>query len=159
MRSLLLVGVLAALTLSTPVRAQSMADAFVAKEVACLTEVVYFEAGEESQDGKLAVATVVMNRVGHRQFPPTVCGVVYQRNRRGCQFSWVCGKKWARHPKLYERARAVAEKVYHESARLQSIGNALYFHNVDVRPSWADTFKRTGKIGRHIFYVPRARTT
>ena len=38
-----------------------------------------------------AIANVVMNRLGHKGFPNTICGVVKQGKEQGaCQFSWWC---------------------------------------------------------------------
>ncbi len=38
-----------------------------------------------------AIANVVMNRLGHKGFPNTTCGVVKQGKEQGArQFSWWC---------------------------------------------------------------------
>lgn len=77
-----------------------------ARERQCLAEAIYYEARGESFAGQLAVAEVVLNRVRHRAYPETVCGVVYQGSERvtGCQFSFTCdgslertaqGRAWA----------------------------------------------------------------
>ncbi|MGB3931414.1 MAG: cell wall hydrolase, partial [Sphingobium sp.] len=44
----------------------------------CLTSAIYYEAGNEPEDGQRAVAQVVLNRVRSPLWPNTVCGVVYQ---------------------------------------------------------------------------------
>ena len=46
------------------------------KHLDCLAEAIYFEARGESFGGMLAVASVVMNRVDHKDFPNNICGVV-----------------------------------------------------------------------------------
>jgi len=51
------------------------------KQLTCLAKNIFYEAPMESYRGKLAVATVTMNRVRHKQFPKTICGVVYQREQ------------------------------------------------------------------------------
>ena len=53
---------------------------------------IYFEARGESYRGQVAVAQVVMNRVKHRLYPKTICGVVFQNQnkRNACQFSFAC---------------------------------------------------------------------
>src|SRR5438045_1045344 len=59
------------------------------RQLACLTQAIYFEARGESEEGKRAVAYVVMNRVGNPRFADTVCGVVHQGGPKPpCQFSW-----------------------------------------------------------------------
>ena len=44
----------------------------------CLTQAVYYEARNQSDDGQRAVAQVVLNRVRHPSYPNSVCGVVFQ---------------------------------------------------------------------------------
>jgi len=115
---------------------------------------IYYESGSEPYEGKLAVATVTMNRVKSRSFPQTVCEVVFQRNPRGCQFSWVCEKnRRAPNQKLFAEANRIALEVLQSNKRLHSIGNAMFFHNMTVKPTWSLTMTPIKKIGGHIFYV------
>lgn len=123
------------------------------KELTCLAKNIYYEAPNESYEGKLAVATVTMNRVRNHGFPKTICGVVYQRNSRGCQFSWTCGPRAKMNTALYNDAKKIARSVLTSNARLISIKNALYFHNTSVKPDWNDFARPIKKIGNHIFYV------
>ncbi len=59
--------------------------------VLCLALALYWEAKAEGPEGMLAVASVVLNRVAHPEFPDTVCGVVKQGGETPpCQFSWWC---------------------------------------------------------------------
>jgi len=44
----------------------------------CLERAMYFESNRSSEEGMLAVGTVVMNRVGAPGYPATICGVVGQ---------------------------------------------------------------------------------
>src|SRR5690349_13737284 len=44
----------------------------------CLARAMYFESNRSSDDGMLAVGTVVMNRLESGKYPRTVCGVVGQ---------------------------------------------------------------------------------
>ena len=48
----------------------------------CLAEAVYFEARNESHSGKIAVASVIKNRVESKKYPNTYCGVVTDGPRR-----------------------------------------------------------------------------
>lgn len=121
----------------------------------CMTDVIFYEANSESYEGKLAVGTVVMNRVRHRGFPNSVCGVVKQKGKRGCQFSWVCGPRAKMDKTLYQRAKKVALDVLMHHKRLTSIGNALYFHTEGISPSWINDLIPIQQIGPHIFYVKR----
>ena len=62
------------------------------KQLKCLADNIYFEAGYESFEGKVAVAQVTLNRANHPNWSSDVCKVVYQKNviyeKVVCQFSW-----------------------------------------------------------------------
>ncbi len=47
----------------------------------CLARAMYFESNRSSEDGMLAVGTVVMNRMESGNYPKSVCGVVGQKNQ------------------------------------------------------------------------------
>lgn len=52
------------------------------KDVDCLAKNIYYEAGAEPEEGKVAVAMVTINRVRDGRFGKTVCSVVDQRTVR-----------------------------------------------------------------------------
>ena len=115
----------------------------VLKEVECLARNIYFEAGGEPRNGKIAVAEVTMNRVKSRQYPRTVCGVVHQRIKGTCQFSWVCeGKKTVyRNSSAWLDSIKIAENILISKQHYGIIGSAKYFHADYVDPAWADQKK------------------
>ena len=123
------------------------------RELKCLADNIYFEAGNQSTTGKLAVAAVTINRVKSPKFPKSVCSVVYQRTNRVCQFSWVCeGKKHIRSAQQYAESKKVAEKVLLSGANHGILGrNVLFYHADYVNPRW--NLRRVAKIGDHIFYA------
>ena len=126
------------------------------KELSCMAKNIYHEARSEPVEGQIAVAVVTINRVLHSDFPDSVCDVVYQRNTRVCQFSWVCeGKKVIRDPVSYQRALDIARVVLKGEKYIDKLSNALYYHADYVRPRWGHKTK-VAKIGRHIFYEYRA---
>lgn len=47
----------------------------------CLMRAMYFESNRSSEEGMVAVGTVVMNRLADPRYPKSVCGVVGQRNQ------------------------------------------------------------------------------
>ena len=126
------------------------------KETECLATNIYFEAGAESKEGKLAVAAVVANRMAHPSFPKTACGVVYQGSARetGCQFSWTCDKTSKAiqfGSAAWEESKQIAIDVL--SGRKKDVTRgALYFHNGSVMPRWASKERFTIQIGGHKFY-------
>jgi len=125
----------------------------VMREVECLAKNIYFEAGSEPRTGKIAVAEVTMNRVKSKQFPRTVCGVVYQKTKGTCQFSWVCeSNKRVRSNLAWRESLQIAENILISKRKYGIIGNAMYFHADYVDPAWADQKRLIAQIGNHIFY-------
>ena len=133
-------------------------------EAACLAEAIYFESGNQSDGGRLAVGHVVLNRVEMREYPDTICGVVHdaqwEENWKGhmvpvlhkCQFSYYCDGK----PETIEDS-----KTWNESLMLAALlvngqydftHGASHYHNDTVHPYWADHLMKTITIDNHIFY-------
>jgi spore germination cell wall hydrolase CwlJ-like protein len=55
--------------------------AYSEKERECLERAIFFESNRSSEEGLVAVGTVVMNRVEADEFPDTICEVVGQKNQ------------------------------------------------------------------------------
>lgn len=122
------------------------------RELKCLADNIYYEAGNQSTRGKLAVAAVTINRVNSPKFPKSICSVVYQRTGGTCQFSWTCMRKYVPNPEQYAEAKRVAEKVLFAGANHGVLGkNVLFYHADYVNPGW--NLRRVTKIGDHIFYA------
>ena len=122
----------------------------------CLAQAIYYEAGNESEDGQRAVAQVVLNRVRHPAWPNSVCGVVYQGPMRaggGCQFTFTCDGSLARRPagEAWERARRLASEAL-AGRTYAPVGLATHYHANYVFPAWAPRLAKTNVIGAHIFY-------
>ena len=125
----------------------------VMKEVECLAKNIYFEAGSEPYDGKLAVAQVTMNRSKSDDFPHSVCGVVYQKTNTTCQFSWVCENKGRpANGSTWRESLKIAENILVNKKRYNVVGQAKYFHATYVDPSWSESKLVVAQIGNHIFY-------
>lgn len=126
-----------------------------ARDLACLTDAVYYEARGENAAGQAAVAQVVLNRVRHPAFPKSVCGVVFQRagSGDGCQFSFACdgSMRHAREPDAWRRAEEVAARAL-DGAVMASIGNATHFHVAGLDPGWGPRLLRVAQVGLHVFY-------
>ena len=102
---------------------------FLEREIECLAKNIYYEAGAESFEGKVAVAQVTVNRSEDDRYPDTVCNVVNQKtsfaNKIVCQFSWVCNKKRAKIDyDNWLEAKEVAEKVLLDGFRLAKLKDA-----------------------------------
>ena len=156
-------SVLAALyvtpTLSNEVTKKQVAESYN-KQVDCLAKNIYYEAGSEPYEGKLAVAQVTLNRVNSGKFPSDICSVVYQKTvdqnlKTVCQFSWTCMVKELvnKNKYVWEESYLIAKRALTEPVLHDTIAesNALYFHAVYVNPGWSKT-KVVKQIGNHIFY-------
>jgi spore germination cell wall hydrolase CwlJ-like protein len=137
---------------------------FAKTEVECLADNIYFESAYEPKDGQIAVGMVTMNRVKHG-FDDSVCGVVKQKTRHTCQFSWWCESKAQlaslyknqhfndRQKEVYQRTQEIAVFVYMNYDTIDDkTDGALYYHADYVNPRWK--LQKTVTIGRHIFYRP-----
>jgi spore germination cell wall hydrolase CwlJ-like protein len=141
------------LTMSTSVITADVRN----KQLECLAKNIYFEAGGEPFEGKVAVAQVTINRAESGKFPKDICQVVYQKNvvyeKVLCQFSWYCQQASGVKPKniaVFRESELVARQVLLENFRLPSLKNALYFHATHINPKWDR--EKVAQIGGHVFY-------
>lgn len=124
-------------------------------ELQCLAQAIYFESRGEPLEGQIAVAEVVLNRVGSPAFPGTVCGVTRQGagSGRGCQFSYVCDGNSDTMKSAVSRDRSEKLAALMLAGRPRTVTDgATYFHTRAIRPSWSRKFAPTATIGHHIFY-------
>ena len=123
-------------------------------EFDCMAKTIYFEAGNQSYQGKLAVGKVVINRVNDKRYPNSVCKVIKQ-NR---QFSWY----WDGKPDepvmsspTWKESKRAAREVLCRCDMTSTVFNdpsVQYYHADYVNPKWAGQKKRVAKIDNHIFY-------
>jgi spore germination cell wall hydrolase CwlJ-like protein len=150
-----------------PQKVQTVVDN---KQLQCLADNIYYEAGGEPTEGKAAVARVVLNRVNHG-FAPTPCKVVYQTTTvkqtneddetfwvKVCQFSWVCEGKSNpnRNTHRYQSSLKVAYDVLAYDKYKDIIPKTvLFFHNTSI----TNTFPHevVAKIGNHVFYKKKSK--
>lgn len=92
----------------------------------CLMRAMYFESNRSSEEGMLAVGTVVMNRVGAPGYPHTICGVVGQPNQfaPGCLMQPLRGQGAA-------LASRVADRVL-SGARHPALPYTTHFHTAGL---------------------------
>ena len=110
-----------------------------ASDVAMLAALIQCEAGGESYEGKLAVGSVVMNRVDSSYFPDTVVGVIYQSG----QFSPVASGRFA--VVLSSGADASCVQAATEVLAGARTLNCLYFRRNNGLINGT-------VIGNHVFY-------
>jgi spore germination cell wall hydrolase CwlJ-like protein len=140
--------------LSLMLRGASIMDQ--ARALQCMTNAIYYEAGNEPDEGQRAVAQVILNRVASPYWPNSVCGVIYQGGERadkGCQFTFSCDGSMARTPApaAWTRARRAAMRALAGDV-FAPVGLATFYHTLAVHPRWADSMRPVAVIGAHIFY-------
>lgn len=157
-------------------------DVVITKEEAfCLAENVYHEAKGENLAGKSAVAHVTLNRVAHKKYPNTICGVTKQAklrtNWRGyevptigmCQFSWYCDGKSDDIQVVYKKSypgkpigpNTEAWKQSVQVSLLAMYGTTIdptsgathyYNHNIS-QPSWGQVYPVVAVLSNHTFLL------
>ena len=127
------------------------------KQVDCLAQNIYHEAGRETREGQIAVALVTLNRLASGNYANDICGVVNQKTNGMCQFSWVCQPFIAAksltgtNNSLYNNIRDLAVYVIMNYDNMKDVTHgATYYHADYVNPGWG--LPKTTQIGRHIFY-------
>ncbi len=143
---------LAALTLLLcwlPLKAQANPS----RQMECLAKAVYWEARNQPFNAQVAVAQVVLNRVEDGRFRSDICGVVFQRDSRGCQFTWVCtnATRRPRDPHPWHVAQVAAYVAVFDY--IDMVNGAIFFHDTSVR-RWSH-LERTARIGELVFYRER----
>lgn len=126
------------------------------RQIDCLARNIYFEARLEPEEGRRAVAHVVLNRVADPRWPDTPCRVITQGGPDGgpsCQFSWYCDGRSNRPPwgAAWRDATRLARQVYWGRSP-DPTGGALWYHADYVAPTWRLLLRRGPRIGHHIFY-------
>jgi spore germination cell wall hydrolase CwlJ-like protein len=92
----------------------------------CLVRAMYFESNRSSDEGLLAVGTVVMNRVASPRYPHTICGVVGQPG----QFAQGV-LTMPMQPRERDRVEKIADAIL-AGARHPGVGNAMFFHTAGL---------------------------
>ncbi|WP_299089890.1 cell wall hydrolase [uncultured Metabacillus sp.] len=115
------------------------------KEENLLARLVHAEAKGEPFAGKVAVATVVLNRVEDEQFPDTVKDVIYEENA----FEPV------QNGSINEPANKEAHKAVQEALKNEDKNDELlYFYNPETATSdWILTREVVKTIGNHAFAI------
>jgi spore germination cell wall hydrolase CwlJ-like protein len=94
----------------------------------CMTRVMYFESNRSSDEGMLAVGTVVMNRLADSEYPKSVCAVVGQKNQFADGVLWKPMKEKQSMARAAQVADAVLSGQRHPGARY-----AKHFHAAGLR--------------------------
>lgn len=123
------------------------------EDVYLMSQVVYAESCGEPYDGKLAVASVILNRTGEASFPKSIAGVIHQKNAFSC----------VRNGKVIHNGKpdfvpdsdsyaAVLEALKGKDPT----DKAVFFYNPEIATStWMKNIKKNNikTIGNHVFFI------
>lgn len=113
-------------------------------DIDLLARIVRAEAQTEPFEGKVAVASVVLNRVDSPKFPNTIRDVIYQRG----QFQPVTNGEINKTADKESR-----RAVYAALSDMRKIAkDSLFFYNPDIATNrWLDSRETAVIIGQHVF--------
>ena len=126
----------------------------------CLTNALFKEAEVKVTENDLSmimIADVVMNRVGHKRFPSSVCGVIKQKLNGYCIFSFYCLRGHDHMPdkRRYRIAREVAYRALQGHYKGIS-ASSLFYKRCEVKDKWfAKNTIFLKRIRSHCFYTYR----
>ena len=111
-----------------------------------MAKVVHAESKGEPYTGKVAVASVILNRVIDPNFPNTISGVITQKNAFSCVRNGIVNA----NPNS-DSYNAVMEAIKGNDPT----NKALYFYNPDIATcNWMHGIQKRNvqSIGRHVFF-------
>lgn len=115
-------------------------------DIELMAKLVYCESRGEPFQGKIAVASVVLNRVMNSKFPNTISGVIFQKNAFSCVSNGQI---------IAEPNEDCYNAVYEAIRGKDPTNEALFFYNPSIATcSWMkNTSKKDSKkIGNHTFF-------
>jgi N-acetylmuramoyl-L-alanine amidase len=115
-------------------------------DIDLLARLITAEAGGEPFQGKVAVASVIINRLDDNKFPGTIAGNIFQAH----QFESVSNGLIWQQPTAdsYKAAKAAL------NGWDPTYGSKYFFNPAKLKgPSWVWTRKIVNRIGNHVFGV------
>lgn len=117
------------------------------EEIYLMAQVVYAESRAEPYNGKVAVASVILNRLLHPEFPKTIEGVVKQKGAFSCVING--------------QLKVIPDESSYNAVLEALKGNdptekAVFFYNPKIATSkWMHNVSKHNikPIGNHVFFV------
>lgn len=121
------------------------------KLLACL---VHAEAGDQSYEGRLAVANVVLNRVKSSKYPNTIKEVIYQSGQFTVAKSGSLQKQLDNYKNYTSKSQKLSIKAAKDALEgANNIGKRMYFHMYKSAVRDGHNKKASSvKIGDHLFW-------
>jgi spore germination cell wall hydrolase CwlJ-like protein len=145
------------LALSFPVHALNIDPIMgVTDDKTCMKLNIYHEGRGESLKGMLEIIKVMVARTKSREFPSTVCDVVWQQTPVA-QFEWTNDKYpdfTIRDMKTWKMIDKIVDMFYDGQIHMK-IDNSVLFYHAGERTRFFKTLKFSHKIGNHLFYKER----
>lgn len=116
-------------------------------DINLMAKVVCKESNGEPYEGKVAVASVILNRLKSNEFPKSIDGVVNQKYA----FSCVIDGRIDASPD-----KACYDAVYDALKGNDPTSSALFFYNPKISSStWMNNIKKYNikSIGNHVFFI------
>ncbi|MBH5320375.1 cell wall hydrolase [Paenibacillus sp. GSMTC-2017] len=120
------------------------AKPFTEEDITLLAKITQVEAGNESYEGQLGVANVILNRVKDSRFPKSIKGVIYSGKQFPPAHNGMLDKS-----KPNESVKRAAKDALNGK---NNVGGAVYFFNPKVsKGSFWDNLDVIVTIGHHSF--------
>lgn len=116
-------------------------------DIHLMSQIVYAESKGEPFEGKVAVASVILNRVLNSGFPDTIQDVIFQPRA----FSCVVNGKIEVVP-----TQECFDAVYEALSGNDPTGDAVFFYNPDIATcTWMQGVQKNNiiSIGQHLFFT------
>lgn len=124
-----------------------MPESVTSEELDLLARLIHSEAQGEPYAGKVAVGTVVLNRVADDRYPDTIRDVIYEVVNGYYAFSPVLDGT------IYEPAAEESKLAAREAIAFDGQGQgSIFFYNPETATNhWNATREETKRIGQHVF--------
>lgn len=136
------------------------------QQIRCMSEAMYYEAGNQGEIGMMAVGDVVYNRLASGRYPGSICQIIDEgpRDTNGrllhnrCQFTYRCDGTdlTARNEQRWALSYRTAYTQYVYRSKIVDItgGAQRYYASYIPKPKWGG-YIETIQIGVHKFYKPK----
>lgn len=115
-------------------------------DIYLMAQIVYAESKGEPYEGKIAVASVILNRVLDPKFPQSISGVIFQPNAFSCVVDGTIS---------VTPTDECFSAVYDAIEGNDPTGEALFFYNPEIATcSWMINIDKNDSksIGHHLFF-------
>ncbi len=117
------------------------------KNIDCLANTIYLEAGNQPDQGKMAIAFVVFNRVQDHNYTLSPCEIIKQSH----QFSWK--RKYDKNIPAYQTSLRISKDMLANDYKDFTDHATFFFADWGILPNWLKKKRKTIKIKNHTFYA------